>query len=71
MGMKKQGVWPANTEPSWTDESLPLELRRGLLDRALDRIKAGKGLVQGHPGNQGQPDHPGRSGSEAPGHHDQ
>jgi hypothetical protein len=70
MGTKEQGGWPIDTEPSWTDDSLPLDLRRKLLDRALDRIKAQKGLAHGHPGNQDRPDHPGESGSESSGHND-
>lgn len=69
MGTNQPGQWPLDTEPSWTDESLPLDLRRRLLDRALDRIKATR--AQGpHPGNQDRPDHPGESGSEASGHSD-
>jgi hypothetical protein len=70
MGTNKQGNWPTNTEPSWTDDALPMDLRRRLLDRALDEIKAQKGLVHGHPGNQGGADHPGESGSESPDHND-
>lgn len=67
MGTKHSGVWPTDNVPSWTDESLPLELRRKLLDKALDRIKAHKGLHRSHPGNQDSPDHPGESGSESSG----
>ncbi len=70
MGTKQPGAWPIDTEPSWTDETLPLDLRRKLLDRALDQIKATRVQGSGHPGNQDQPDHPGESGSEASGHHD-
>ncbi len=70
MGTYKPGSWPIQTEPSWTDESLPLDLRRRLLDRALDQIKASKGLGPGHPGNQEKTDHPGESGSESCGHSD-
>jgi hypothetical protein len=70
MGTTQKGLWPTDTEPSWTDESLPLDMRRKLLDRALDQIKASKGLAHGHPGNQDQPDHPGESGSESSDHSD-
>lgn len=70
MGTKPPGQWPTDTEPSWTDETLPLEVRRGLLDCALDRLKAQKGLGSGQPGNQDRPDHPGESGSEPSGHND-
>ncbi|MDB5946291.1 MAG: hypothetical protein JWQ33_1317 [Ramlibacter sp.] len=69
MGTKNTGTWPADNEASWMDETLPLELRRELLDHALDRIKAGK-RGGGHPSNQDQPDHPGESGSESRGHGD-
>jgi hypothetical protein len=41
-----------------------------LLDKALDRIKAHKGLHASHPGNQDHPDHPGESGSESSGRND-
>ncbi|MFC5499617.1 hypothetical protein ACFPOE_18885 [Caenimonas terrae] len=70
MGTIKQGGWPVDTEPSWTDDTLPLDVRRKLLDRALDTIKAQKRVAHGHPGNQGQPDHPGESGSESADHND-
>ena len=70
MATKNQGAWPIDTDPSWTDENLPLDVRRGLLDRALDQIKHRKGLRQAHPGNQNWPDHPGESGSESPDHND-
>ena len=70
MGTKQTGEWPTDTEPSWTDETLPLDVRRGLLDRALDQIKASKGPAYGHPGNQDNPDHPGESGSGSPDHND-
>lgn len=71
METKKPGAWPTKTEPSWTDESLPLDLRRGLLDRALDQIKASKGLApHGHPASQDSPDHPGDSGAESSNHND-
>ena len=66
MGTDKQGRWPTDTEPSWTDETLPLDVRRGLLDRALDRIKANKVAPKGHPGNQDiSRDHPGEDGSSS------
>lgn len=68
MGTNKPGEWPTNTEPTWTDESLPLAVRHGLLDRVLDRLKAQKGLGPSHPGNQDRPEHPGESGSESSGH---
>jgi hypothetical protein len=61
-------VWPTDSEPSWTDDTLPLELRRKLLDTALDRIKSQRAGQPGHPGNQDTPDHPGESGSESSGH---
>lgn len=70
MGKKEPGAWPIDTEPSWTDETLPLELRRTLLDRALDRIKTNRAQGLGHPGSQDRPEHPGESGSEASGHQD-
>jgi hypothetical protein len=70
MGTKHSGAWPTDNEPSWTDETLPLEERRKLLDHALDRIKAHKGLPAGHPGNQNSPYHPGESGSESSGRND-
>jgi hypothetical protein len=70
MGTKHSGVWPPQTEPIWTDETLPLDLRRKLLDSALERIRAHKNGVHSHPGNQDRPEHPGESGSESPGHSD-
>lgn len=68
MGTKHSGVWPADSEPCWTDETLPLGVRRNLLDKALDRIKAERGARHSHPGNQDRPGHPGESGSEFSGH---
>ena len=70
MGTKLSGVWPADNEPSWTDETLPLDVRHGLLDRALDRIKADKRPGPGHPASQhpasqDEPDHPGEPGPES------
>lgn len=70
MGTKHPGVWPTDDEPSWTDEALPLEVRRDLLDKALHRLKAQKGTAHGHPANQDRPDHPGESGSESSGHNE-
>ena len=71
MRTNKQGDWRADTDACWTDESLPMDVRRGLLDRELERIKASKGLAHAHPASHGQPDHPGQSGSESSGHNDQ
>lgn len=68
--MRKQqaSAWPIESEPSWTDEALPLELRQRLLDRAFEQIKERRGLAVGHRGIQDPPDHPGESGSESSGH---
>jgi hypothetical protein len=67
MGTKNSGEWPTDNEASWTDDTLPLELRRKLLDTVLERIRSGKGARHSHPGNQDTPDHPGESGSESSG----
>lgn len=49
---------------SWTNEALPLEVRRALLDKALEdlRIARAAGSIRANKG--GKVDRPGRSGAD-------
>jgi hypothetical protein len=49
---------------SWTNEALPLEIRRALLDQALEELRKARAAGGPRPGVVASLDRPGQSGSE-------
>lgn len=50
---------------SWTNEELPLEVRRALLDKALEEFRTAKAAGSGRRVKAGTPDRPGQAGAGA------
>jgi hypothetical protein len=48
---------------SWTNEELPLEVRRALLDKALEEFRTARAAGSGRRVKAGTPDRPGQSGA--------
>jgi hypothetical protein len=50
---------------SWTNEELPLELRRALLDKALEDFRSARATGSGGRAKAGTPDRPGQAGASS------
>ena len=50
---------------SWTNEELPLEVRRALLDKALEEFRTAKAAGSGGRATAGKPDRPGQAGADS------